>query len=117
MRHHSIILALAFAVLTFSGCKKATPVADMQQAFKAAPEQQQQKAIADEAMAAFKQNDYPKAVVNLQTLRSDPNLNPDQRTAVQDMMAQVQQQLVARMQAGDKNAEAAYRMLQAMPRH
>jgi hypothetical protein len=110
-------ISFLILVLVFCGCKKAEPAADMQAAFKSAPEQQQQKQLADEAMTAFKNNDYPKAVVNLQTLRADPNLNGDQRTAVQDMMAQVQQQLVRRMEAGDKNAEAAYRMIQAMPKH
>jgi hypothetical protein len=103
--------------LTLCACKKAQPAAEMQTAFKAAPGQPQQKQLADEAMAALNQKDYPKAVVNLQTLRSDPTLNGDQLTAVQDAMAQVQGELVRRMAAGDKQAEAAYRMLQAMPRH
>lgn len=111
---YSVCCSIVFLFLC--GCKKAAPAADMQAAFKSAPEQQQQKQLADEAMTAFKNKDYPKAVVNLQTLRADPNLNGDQRTAVQDMMAQVQQQLLRRAEAGDKSAEAAIGMLQTMPR-
>src|SRR4051812_5690969 len=98
-----------FLGIVLSACKKA-PTAELQAAFQAGPEQKAQKQLADEALEAYKKNDYPKAVVNLQTLRSDPTLNGDQLTAVQDVMARVQMDLVRQMEAGDKQAEAAYRM-------
>jgi hypothetical protein len=106
------ILVSLLLCLTGCGSKDQTPTVDA--AFKdAAPEQ---KKMVDEATAAFEKKDYETAVANLQAVRSDPNLTGDQMTAIQDRMAKYQTDLANRAEAGDKQAEATLRMLQAMPR-
>lgn len=106
-------LLITSLLLAATACSKA-PEKEMETTFESAPPEQ--KKIAQVAMEAFEKQDYPKAVVNLQILRSEPAMSPDQITAVQDMMAQIQSSLAARAEAGDAKARETLRMLQAMPR-
>ena len=71
--------------------------------------------MADEAVAAFNKGDYPKAVMDLKSLRSDPSTTPEQAMAIGEAMSKVQSQLAERADRGDKQAQDTLRMMQAMP--
>lgn len=108
-------IALPVFSLILAACSKQSEPAQMKTAFKGdAPPAA--RAMADEAVAAFERKEYPKAVGNLQTLRTESGLSGDQLTAVQDMMARVQSELAARAEQGDKDAQETLRFLQMMPR-
>ena len=107
-------LLLLLILTALAGCSSDS-APELQDAFAEAPPSQT-KTLATEAMAAFEQKDYPKAVVNLQSLRSDPTLSVDQTLAVQEMMARVQTELAIRAEQGDPQAQQTLRMLQTLPR-
>lgn len=65
----------------------------------------------EKARLALNSDKQEDAVLILQNLRAQPTLNPDQLTAVQDVMAAVQMELVNRADRGDSNAIRALEQL------
>ena len=112
-RRSGIPLALLIALSLIAGCGKrqatsvATPAeaqAAIQQAFKQA--KPEFKTAADEAAAAI-QNEPAKALLQLQSLSSSPDLDPQQRNATQDSILVITSQLRAAAAQGDAEAEKA----------
>lgn len=114
---------LAIACLLAAGCKKGADadVAPLEKAFgqKATgtdPAQQQVADLVNSATEAAKKNDYPKAAASLTVLRAQPGLTPDQRSAVQDTMGNIQTELARRAEAGDATAKQMQEELRQMKR-
>jgi hypothetical protein len=62
------------------------------------------KARVDKLLAAARTQHYFTAVSGFQWLRTDPTLNLDQITALQDAIGKMQARLAAQAQSGDKTA-------------
>jgi hypothetical protein len=59
----------------------------------------------------MRQDEFSEAMVQLQTLRSNPRISPEQLTVVQDTMAAMQQDLARRAEAGDARARQALELI------
>jgi len=70
------------------------------------------KARVDSLLAAARSQHYFTAVSGFQWLRTDPTLNLDQITALQDAIGKMQARLAAQAQAGDKTAARHLQALQ-----
>ncbi len=66
------------------------------------------------ATEAIKKQQYEVALTNLHALTKASNLSPDQRGAVQETMAELQQRLIRDMQAGDPKAKRAVEAMMKM---
>ena len=99
------LTAVSAALLLLAGCGKTAPApADDPQVFdKAAPELKQMWQI---ALEASKTNDYVTAEMVLYRL-SRPELTPEQRQAVKDVITQVQKQINAMANRGSADAQNA----------
>lgn len=125
-------LMLLALVLAGSGCgKSGVDVSELEKAFQTAGTTARQtkepaeaagvnpselKSYVDSAVSAIQTNNYVGAVVLLQRLRSQRELNGDQLTAVQDTMAAVQQRLAAQADRGDAAAKKAMDDIRSMRR-
>jgi len=111
LRHWLLAHILLFAVL-LAGCGKpaGTNTAEFEKAFhlgkgdKGAPENPAVKSACDEAVAALKGNDLPRAMSSLVILRYTPDLTVDQEIAVQNLLGGVQVKLAEKAERGDKAA-------------
>lgn len=63
------------------------------------------------AVTAIKAGDYPKAMEELEALRKQPALTPDQYMALNKISGEVMQKLVSLAEKGDVNAKAALERL------
>lgn len=68
------------------------------------------------AIVAIRSNEYEEAVVLLNALRSASSLSPDQLTAVQDTMGNLQTRLAELAERGDPKARQALESLRQMKR-
>lgn len=71
-----------------------------------------QKTRVDKLLAAARTQHYFTAVSGFQWLRTDPTLNLDQITALQDAIGKMQARLSAQAQSGDKTAARHLQALQ-----
>ena len=108
-----MLLLIAAAGAAIAGCGKpqaqavtnpAEAQAAIQNAFKQA--KPEFKTAADEAAAAM-QNNPAQALLQLQTLSSNPDLDPQQRNATQDSVLMLAAKLRAAAAQGDAAAEKA----------
>ena len=74
------------------------------------------KELATRAVSALKKDEYSEAMVLLQSLRRARNLSPEQLTAVQDQMANLQSDLASKAAAGDLRAKQALELIQQSTR-
>lgn len=65
------------------------------------------------AIESARSNDVVTAAASLQSLRAAPTLTPEQRTAVQDAMGNLQTSLANRAEAGDAAAQRALDAIRA----
>lgn len=101
----SWVLLFVLTVLCLSatsGCKKS---ADPVQAFQSAsPENQSRWQL---ATTAAKTNGYVTAIMTLRKLQLETTLTPDQNTAINTLMATVNETLALAERAGDAEAKRA----------
>jgi hypothetical protein len=105
----SVLLTLWVGLLLVAGaCGKPRTSADPAQQAKAfqsaSPQTQSSWQLAVDAATT---NDYATAVLTLRKLQAQPDLTPEQRTAVNDRMTAVNTQLAAALEKGDPNATKA----------
>lgn len=81
---------------------------------EAPPDVQQTVRVASEAL---REGNAEKAVVALQTARSQPTLTLDQGLAVHNSLVALEHQLIAAADAGDENAKRAYELLKRVKRN
>jgi hypothetical protein len=89
-RHNWVVIAIATLCIVVSGCSKSGSVdtSKLESSFKSAEATTQ--SAADKVVSAVKSADYSGALSQLQTLAKNAKLTPDQQSAIQDVMAQVQ---------------------------
>lgn len=120
-----IPLACAAALALAAGCGKSgedaavlTPVQaarSLDEHFaEAPPEVRQTVRVASEAL---REGNAEKAVVALQTARTQPTLTLDQGLAVHNSLVALEHQLIAAADAGDENAKRAYELLKRLKRN
>ena len=90
-----LIIAGLLTVSVLTGCSKSNNVSTgpLESNFSAA--EPASKSKVDAAVAAIKAGNYSEALAKLQALSTQAKLTPEQKQAVQDVIAQVQQQLTA----------------------
>ncbi len=113
------LAATLTGLVLMAGCKRSPveAVAPLVNAFETqatqppagitVEEDSRNKQLADQAVAAFKRNDFVTVGSSLQTLRSTPTMTDDQRMAVQDAMINFQKTMAERAEAGDAAAQQA----------
>ena len=88
----SLIACAGIALLGFAGCSKggggSIDTSKVQSAFENAPPVD--KAEAQNAIAAVKSQDYAGALASCKKVVTSANLTPEQKSAVQDLMSQIQ---------------------------
>lgn len=70
------------------------------------------KAEWEKAMSAYKTNDYAQAIITLRMMRAQPNLNPQQFNAVEDMRTIISSKMTEAANNGDTNAQRSVEELQ-----
>ena len=117
----------AITVLLLDGCRKsaddlseAVPrspheaASQLQKVFEtAAPEVRQTVSVVSEAMRT---EDFEKAVVSLQIIRSGKNITLDQGLAIHNSELAMRRKILSGMEAGDENAKRAYKILKELKR-
>jgi hypothetical protein len=106
-------LPLTALLVVGFGCKEKAPQvlsaeqvpAAVESAFKDATGDA--KTTANEVVAAIQSKDEAKALVDLQTLFSRPDLTPEQREAANSSMISLNERLRALAAQGDKKAQEA----------
>ena len=87
----------------------------LQKVFETAtPETRQTVSIVSEAM---QKEDYEKAVVSLQIIRSGKGITLEQGLAIHNSEDAMRRKILSRMQAGDENAKRAYQILRESKRN
>jgi PBP1b-binding outer membrane lipoprotein LpoB len=118
----------AFAILFLDGCSKsgdplseavprspAEAASQLQTVFKtAAPELKQSVSAVTEAM---RKDDYEKAVVSLQIVRSSKNLTLEQGLAIHNSEQAMRRKILSGVEAGDENAKRAFQLLKELKRN
>jgi len=104
--------ALAVTVLLSAGCSKKSSVdtAPLEKSFATA--EPSDKASANKAVSDIKSGNYSGAMAELQKLGAQAKLTPEQKQAVKDVVAQVQQQLADAVKQVGQEADKAGRDLQ-----
>jgi C4-dicarboxylate-specific signal transduction histidine kinase len=88
-----ILTALLTTGLLVGGCSKKSSVdtSKLEQSFASADTST--KSQADKIVSSIKANDYPPAMAELQKLASNLKLTPEQKQAINDVLAQLQKAL------------------------
>lgn len=134
MKRSVWLLLVAAALIHATGCKRqgAIETTELENAFPAATEPapasepgpasstptdaQPVERIVRQAVSAIRSSDYDEAVVTLQALRSASSLTPEQLTAVQDTMGNLQTRLAELAERGDPKARQAMETLRQLKR-
>lgn len=97
----------ALSLIMFTGCSgSGVDTSKVQSAFSSAPAVD--KTDVDSAVSAVKAGDYQGALASLQKVAANAKLTADQKAAIQDLVAQIQNKLAgAAKQAGDSASKAA----------
>lgn len=112
-----ILIAIVAAALGLVGCAKKNTVDTTQllSSFKGAEASQQ--GSVDKVVSAVKSADYTGALAELQTLLKDVKLTPEQKAAVNDLIAQVQKVVPdAAASAASEGRKAVDDMKKALPK-
>ncbi len=118
----------ALAILLLDGCRKsgddlseAVPrspneaASQLQKVFQtAAPDIKQTVSLVTEAM---QKDDYEKAIVSLQIIRSGRNITLEQGLAIHNSELAMRRKILSGVEAGDENAKRAYRLLKDLKRN
>ena len=135
-RSVELLLALAIPMLGIGCSKSGTPAeaseltsafqlnsppveAKQETASPAAPVQGQDaevKQVVGQAVSAMRTNAYVEAAALLQVLKTQPNLTPEQRIAVQDASVAVLARVAEAADRGDPAAIKAVEAIKRMPR-
>lgn len=112
-----IVFMLVSLCLVLAGCSKKDEVntAAMEKSFAAS--EPTLKGNVDKAVSAIKAGDYAGAMASLQSLAAQAKLTPEQQKAVNDVIAQVKEQL-AKManQAAEQGKKALDDLQKAIPK-
>lgn len=134
MRNHFFLLASLGVLLAaaLTGCnRKADPTSELQKAARtmevanpapaaavpvgnAQPAQPAPAQQMSQAMASYKGGNLEDAVTQLQRLRAQTAITPEQRMALQDAMAAVMTDIYARAVKGDARAQQAVKQYEMM---
>lgn len=110
-------IPLVLLAATLSSCGRSdSPKDAIEPLAKAFPKATADDPVSDTlriAIESARSNDLETAAVSLQSLRSAPTLTPEQRTAVQDAMGNLQTSLANRAAAGDIAAQRALDAIRA----
>lgn len=68
----------------------------------------------DSAMSAAKSNEYAGAIIILKSMVDDPKLTPEQKTAVENSMKAVSDEMYDALNRGDAKAQQAIEQLRTM---
>ena len=118
----------ALAIWWLGGCRKSSDdlgeaiprspteaASQLQKVFEtAAPEIRQTVRVVSDAM---QKEDYEKAVVSLQMIRSSKNITLDQGLAIHNSELAMRRRILSRVEAGDENAKRAYQILKELKRN
>jgi hypothetical protein len=118
----------ALAILLLDGCRKSgddssevvprspnEAAAQLQKVFEtAAPDIKQTVSVVSEAM---QNEDYEKAVVSLQIIRSGKNITLEQGLAIHNSELAMRRRILSRVEAGDENAKRAFQVLKELKRN
>lgn len=118
----------ALAIVLLDGCRKsgddlseavprnpAEAASQLQKVFEtAAPATKQTVSAVSEAM---RKDDYEKAVVSLQIIRSGKDITLEQGLAIHNSELAVQRKILSGVEAGDENAKRAYKILKELKRN
>jgi len=118
----------ALVILLLDGCRKSgddlsevvprspnEAAAQLQKVFEtAAPDIKQTVSVVSEAM---QKEDYEKAVVSLQIIRSGKNLTLEQGLAIHNSELAMRRRILSRVEAGDENAKRAFQVLKELKRN
>jgi len=80
----------------------------------AAPAIKQTVSVVSEAM---RKDDYEKAVVSLQIIRSGKDITLEQGLAIHNSELAMQRKILSGVEAGDENAKRAYKILKELKRN
>lgn len=107
MKSNWILTVIAVALFALIGCGKKNQVdtAPIEKSFASA--EPGTKSSADQAVSAIKAGNYSGALAELQKLGAQAKLTPEQKQAIQDVIAQVQKQLSEAVGQAGKEAEKA----------
>jgi hypothetical protein len=101
-----IAVVIAVSALTLVGCSKSgVDTGKLESSFSSAPPAD--KSNVDAAVSAIKAGNYTEALAKLQATAAKAQLTPEQKQAVQDVIAQVQKELTAKAEAAQKEAGKA----------
>ena len=118
------VVFTAFIALLLTACGKSIE-SSAPSPQKAAERVQQAYANADsdikQAVASLSESmlkeDFEQAVISLTTIRSRPAATPEQQQAIVQSAQAIEMNLISRMNAGDKNAQRAYQLMQELKRN
>ena len=122
------VLGVLAVLLLLDGCRKsgddlseAVPrspteaASQLQKVFETAtPDIKQTVSIVSEAM---QKEDYEKAVVSLQIIRSGKGITLEQGLAIHNSELAMRRRILSRVEAGDENAKRAYQILRESKRN
>ena len=108
-RYAWVIVGMLAAASVMVGCGKKNEVdtSKLESNFQSADPSA--RGTADKAVGAIKAGNYSEAMTSLQKLSSQAKLTPEQKKAIQDVIAQVQQQMT---DAANKAAAGAQKSAQ-----
>ena len=111
-RFTGMVVAVLMATLTVVGCAKKSSVdtAKLESSFSSADPSF--KSTASKAADAIKEGDYASAMASLQKLAANAKLTPEQKQAINDVMAQVKQAMADMGNKAAGEAEKATKDLQ-----
>lgn len=105
------VLLAALGLIHFAKVIDADPegILALESAF---PPKSPHKPRVDQLVENVRRQHYYTAVSGLQWLRTDPNLTPNQLTALQDAIGKIQSSLAAQADSGDKTSARHLQALQ-----
>jgi ketol-acid reductoisomerase len=106
-RYLYVTMAALLTTVAFIGCGKSNKVntGKLESSFSSADSSSKSKV--DAAVSAIKAGNYSDALAKLQAVAAQAKLTPEQKQAVQDVVAQVQKQLTAAAGQAQKDANKA----------
>ncbi len=71
----------------------------------------------NDAAAAIEKGEYRRALIAIETIKTEPEITYEQGLAVNDLMINLERELISGVDAGDPQAIAAYELLKRINRN